>query len=74
MRDVVERLIELWFQPLPPEEVAGTKFRELYHDPVMVNGAPLAAGISWHERELSRPRSVSLTFTSMSASKRATSS
>jgi uncharacterized protein YndB with AHSA1/START domain len=47
MRDVpfdVERLLRLWIEPLPgDDEAASDAFRQLYTDPVTVNGAPLTA-------------------------------
>jgi hypothetical protein len=40
----VERLLRLWTHPLPgDDDAAAAAFRELYADPVSVNGAPLAA-------------------------------
>ncbi|MEU2349521.1 nuclear transport factor 2 family protein [Modestobacter sp. NPDC049651] len=40
----VERLLRLWTDPLPADdETAAEGFRELYTDPVTVNGSPLAA-------------------------------
>jgi ketosteroid isomerase-like protein len=40
----VERLLRLWTDPLPADdEAAGAAFRELYTDPVVVNGAALSA-------------------------------
>jgi hypothetical protein len=40
----VERLLRLWTDPLPEDdESAGAAFRELYTDPVTVNGVPLTA-------------------------------
>ena len=40
----VERLLRLWTDPLPEDDdVAAAAFRELYTDPVTVNGAPLTA-------------------------------
>ena len=40
----VHRMLRLWTDPLPDDdEAAGSAFRELYSDPVTVNGAPLRA-------------------------------
>ena len=40
----VERLLRLWTEPLPADDGAAAEaFRELYTDPVTVNGAPLTA-------------------------------
>jgi predicted ester cyclase len=40
----VERLLDLWGGPLPQDdETAAAGFRELYTDPVTVNGSPLTA-------------------------------
>jgi uncharacterized protein YndB with AHSA1/START domain len=40
----VERLLRLWIDPLPEDDDAATDaFRQLYADPVTVNGAPLTA-------------------------------
>jgi ketosteroid isomerase-like protein len=40
----VERLLRLWTDPLPEnEEAAAAAFRELYRDPVTVNGIEVAA-------------------------------
>jgi hypothetical protein len=40
----VERLLRLWTDPLPEdEEAAAAAFRELYRDPVTVNGGPVTA-------------------------------
>jgi hypothetical protein len=40
----VERLLRLWTDPLPEnEEAAAAAFRELYRDPVTVNGIKVAA-------------------------------
>lgn len=41
--DYVKRLMRLWTEPLPPDEAALAAFRQLYTDPVLVNGAPLGA-------------------------------
>lgn len=41
----VERLLRLWTDPLPDDDAAAqAAFRELYTDPVTVNGARLSAG------------------------------
>jgi hypothetical protein len=40
----VERLLRLWTEPPPEDEAAAVAaFRELYADPVTVNGTPLTA-------------------------------
>jgi hypothetical protein len=40
----VERLLRLWTEPPPEDEAAAAAaFRELYADPVTVNGTPLTA-------------------------------
>jgi SnoaL-like polyketide cyclase len=40
----VERLLRLWTEPLPGDDAgAAAAFGELYTDPVVVNGVPLAA-------------------------------
>ena len=40
----VERMLRLWTDPLPEDDgAAAAAFRELYADPVTVNGAPLSA-------------------------------
>jgi len=40
----VERLLRLWTDPLPEDDAAAAEaFREVYADPVTVNGAPLTA-------------------------------
>jgi ketosteroid isomerase-like protein len=39
----VDRLLRLWTDPLPADDVAETAFREVYADPVVVNGARLTA-------------------------------
>ncbi|MGY1704505.1 nuclear transport factor 2 family protein [Geodermatophilus sp. SYSU D00697] len=38
----VERLLRLWTDPLPDGGAAVAAFRELYADPVRVNGTPIA--------------------------------
>ena len=40
---VIDRLLDLWSAPLPEGEAAEEAFRELYTDPVTVNGASLTA-------------------------------
>jgi hypothetical protein len=41
----VEGLLRLWTDPLPGDDgAAAAAFRELYRDPVIVNGTPLTAG------------------------------
>jgi len=41
----VDRLLRLWTDPLPDDDVAAADaFRELYTDPVRVNGTDLTAG------------------------------
>jgi|SRR4051812_44984179 predicted ester cyclase len=39
----VERLLRLWSEPLGEDDAAMAAFRELYTDPVSVNGAPVSA-------------------------------
>ena len=40
----VQRLLRLWTDPLPEDDgAAAAAFRELYSDPVTVNGSPLTA-------------------------------
>jgi hypothetical protein len=40
----VERMLRLWTDPLPEDETAAAAaFRQLYSDPVTVNGAPVTA-------------------------------
>lgn len=39
----VDRLLRLWIDPLPDGEAAESAFRELYYDPVSVNGEPIGA-------------------------------
>ena len=36
--DIVERALHLWSQPLPEGEAALSRFREVYIDPIPVNG------------------------------------
>ncbi len=39
----VDRLLDLWTQPPTVTADAVQAFRELYHDPVLVNGSPIPA-------------------------------
>jgi predicted ester cyclase len=39
----VDRLFRLWTDPLPEDRAAEAVFREVYADPVMVNGTPVSA-------------------------------
>jgi hypothetical protein len=39
----VDRLLRLWTDPLPDDHAAEAAFRELYADPVSVNGVPVSA-------------------------------
>ena len=39
----VERLLRLWSEPLGDDDAAAAAFREIYADPVSVNGAPVSA-------------------------------
>jgi hypothetical protein len=40
----VERLLRLWTEPLPADDdVSAARFREVYVDPVTVNGTPVTA-------------------------------
>jgi hypothetical protein len=39
----VERLLRLWSEPLGQDDAAAAAFREIYADPVSVNGAPVSA-------------------------------
>ena len=49
----VDRLLRLWSEPLPDDAAAAAAFRELYTDPVTVNGAPVpAAGLVVRARAL----------------------
>jgi predicted ester cyclase len=49
----VDRLLRLWTGPLPDDATAEAAFRELYADPVSVNGAPVsAAGLVARARAL----------------------
>jgi SnoaL-like polyketide cyclase len=43
MGDVLDRLLGLWADPPSDDEAAVAAFRELYTDPVLVNGAQLTA-------------------------------
>lgn len=42
MTDVVECLMGLWREPPPDDSAAVQAFRELYTDPVLINGASMA--------------------------------
>jgi predicted ester cyclase len=49
----VDRLLRLWTGPLPDDPTAEAAFRELYTDPVSVNGTPVtAAGLVARARAL----------------------
>jgi predicted ester cyclase len=37
----VDRLLRLWTDPLPEDDAAAAAFREVYADPVVVNGTPV---------------------------------
>ena len=39
----VDRLLRLWTDPLPDDSTAEAAFREVYADPVLVNGVPITA-------------------------------
>jgi ketosteroid isomerase-like protein len=39
----LDSLLDLWAKPLPPGDAALARFRAVYTDPVMVNGAPMTA-------------------------------
>lgn len=39
----VDRLLRLWTDPLPEGDAAAAAFREVYADPVVVNGTPVGA-------------------------------
>jgi predicted ester cyclase len=41
MTDFLSRLLALWTHPLPDDEAAAAAFREVYTDPVRINGADL---------------------------------
>jgi predicted ester cyclase len=43
MTDIVDRILKLWLAPPADDDVAATAFRELYTDPVLINGAPVPA-------------------------------
>lgn len=44
MSDLLERVLQLWIDPLPEDdEAAVAAFRQFYADPVMVNGAAMPA-------------------------------
>ena len=54
----VERLLQLWSDPLPADDgAAADAFRELYADPVTVNGAPIGVADL-----VARARAVQHTF------------
>ena len=54
----VERLLQLWSDPLPvDDDAAAAAFREMYADPVTVNGTPLPAAAL-----VDRARAVQRTF------------
>lgn len=54
----VERLLRLWSDPLPGDDAAAADaFRELYADPVTVNGVPIGAADL-----VARARAVQHTF------------
>ncbi|MGY1739596.1 MULTISPECIES: ester cyclase [unclassified Blastococcus] len=54
----VERLLRLWSDPLPADDGAATAaFRELYADPVTVNGTPMSPAAL-----VDRARAVQRTF------------
>ncbi len=42
MTSLIDRLLRLWAEPLPDGSAAEPAFRELYTDPVVVNGAELS--------------------------------
>jgi hypothetical protein len=42
MTSLIDRLLRLWVEPLPEGAAAEAAFRELYTDPVVVNGAELS--------------------------------
>jgi hypothetical protein len=42
MTSLIDRLVRLWAEPLPEGAAAESAFRELYADPVIVNGAELS--------------------------------
>jgi hypothetical protein len=43
MTDIVDRLMGLWLAPPSDDNSAMQAFRELYTDPVLINGAPMTA-------------------------------
>ena len=57
MRFDVERLLRLWTDPLPAGPAAEDAFRELYTDPVTVNGGSLTAADM-----VTRARALQLVF------------
>jgi predicted ester cyclase len=49
----VERLLQLWTDLPPDDEAAAAAFREVYADPVVINGAPVpVAGLVTRARSL----------------------
>lgn len=42
MDSLIDRLLQLWSEPLPDDSTAESAFRELYTDPVSVNGVHLS--------------------------------
>jgi hypothetical protein len=53
----VDRLLRLWFDPLPDGDLAEAAFRELYNDPVSVNGEPVGT-----EELMARARALQAAF------------
>ncbi|MEU6253213.1 ester cyclase [Streptomyces sp. NPDC047043] len=43
MADLLDRIMRLWMDPPADDEAAVAAFRELYADPVPVNGEPMSA-------------------------------
>ncbi|MFF4254300.1 hypothetical protein ACFY1L_24135 [Streptomyces sp. NPDC001663] len=43
MADLLDRIMRLWMDPPVDDEAAVAAFRELYADPVPVNGEPMSA-------------------------------
>ena len=56
----VDRLLDLWTQPPTVTADAVQAFRELYHDPVVVNGSPIPA-----EELVARARVLKAAFENM---------
>ena len=56
----VERLMDVWMQPSPKTADGVHAFRELYHDPVVVNGSAISA-----EDLVARARELQSTFDNM---------